>query len=1398
MEDERMITGLIGSKDFFFNNFVLNCKKRVDFKKNILYFLLYLLLCFHPSQAQKLNNFIHFDKIFESSSSIENDSLGNIFITSTEGMYKYNGYDFFFTPYTEIFNHEFTNRRRVFFKKDARGNYWLATYKGELTRLGTDGKYVHFKDSLSRDGKHPRITAIGTTGNLVWFGSSEGALYQYDYSKSRLSWIATLPNIQNRPQSITSIALTDSNQLWISTLNGKVYGYKRAIKQLQELKLPFDEGTTNNVRLVSDKKGNLWIASELFGLFRYEPDLQSLNSISTLDADGESSGQPLFYSLHCDTQGNIWAGTDGEGLYKIDKDSYEISSFRHDDNNKFSIINNSITNISEDAHGNLWIVCKKGFIDILPNYSSNIQYYTGSQDNVPSTILCMLKTTDGSLWIGTDGKGLNRVFPDGTSIQYGNRVKGVSSFEGRYIQRIVEDSKKNVWIGTYKNGLYVYTPKLNRFKKIKIPGISEKVSADVRFLYRDSKNRIWATTSEGIHLFDERMRFLAGFSYRSHGLSGTISESICEAKDGSIWLGVNRGGLFKFEEAPDELQHSSFSQVEYYKNMNQDDVNNYLPSFMISDNDNNLWIRSLSGTLLRFNTYDYSYKSFLNHEGFKDLEVTAMLFDQEDKLWISSRNGLHHYDAKKDSLNSYYRIDGLQGDNFIRKSAFGEQDGKLYFGGDDGVSAFYPHSMKKNKPTSHLVISQIDVLNKPAAILIPDQIERGIENIESLRLKSDQSSFSFQFAAIGDVLNPDYTYTYRLRGFDREWIAPRGQRVATYTNIPPGEYVFEVKAGTKKGIWNIPAKRIKIFIKPPWWSSGIAYLAYTLIVGLLFLGIVFWVRLRNKLHREEFQFNKEKELYALKMNFFAKMSHEIQTPLTLITGPIDDMLQRAISNGNQLLRQRLSLIKNNAQRLSRISKGLMTVRDRELDKLRVYALRKNIIYDLRKIADSFSEQARFKNIDFVQDYPKEEVFLWYDAEKLEHIFYNLLSNAFKFTPRSGRIVLKVKEGRKRLKICVIDSGPGIPLEEREDIFEMFYQSEIGKNVKGLGIGLALTKELVDLHHGKIKVSSSDEGTCFTVGLKTDDIFSNEEKGIGMEISPQYTLSATEMDLLKELDITYEDKIDRGATILIVEDNVDMQIFLRDLFYEKYHVFIADNGQEGLKLARKKMPDLIVSDIMMPTMDGITMSKILIKSKATSHIPIVLLTAKDAAKTKLSGLQTGALAFIQKPFNPNELLVKVGNILDNREKTIIKHKADVINNPQMERVKSKEDLFMERLVNELNNQLECSEFKLEDLSDSMSMSYSVIYRKCQDITGKTLIDFYKTLRLKHAALLFLENGYNISEAGYMVGYKNSKYFTKCFKDEFGKPPMAIKNESKEIGIARLIEKYNIVVLQSMES
>jgi len=1356
-----------------------------------------LISAVNPINAQQVGNFIHLDKRFQANSMIESDSFGNILVSTSAGIDKYNGYDFDLIPLTEIIGPDYINDVGAILEKDKEDRFWFTTYRGGLTRLDVNGQQLQFGNSLSKLSVSSRITAIGTDSTYVWLGSANGTLHRFQYSDSTFKKIVTLPSLLDTTQVISNIAITSSDQLWMSTEGGKIYGYNTTLNQLEELEGSFTNSLTNYVRLVTDRKNRLWISTELMGIYAYDPLTKHLDEIPTYNTASTPGRYPMFYSLFCDSQGNVWAGTDGDGLYKFGVDEQIETILRQNDRNKFSLSDNTISHINEDANGNLWIVTKNGDIDILPNYNNRIEYHTGTASNVPATVLCLLKSSDGSLWIGTDGKGLNRVLTDGTSRQYGNGISHSRDFTGRYIQRLVEGASGKIWIATYQNGLYTYDPVKDTFAKLVVTGISEQAHTDFRFLFEDVNERIWATTIAGVHVFSEDEQLLATFPYRANGLQGSMSESIYQTADSSLWIGTDRG-LFRFNENLADLQKSTFKKITYYQK-NEEDFDDYSPLYMTDDSQGNLWICSSSGLLTCLQPNDMTYTSYGDHPQLQGISASALLFDESDNMWLSSRNGLHQYDVETDSLQSYYMVDGLQGDSFVRKSAFKSKNGLLYFGGEEGVNGFHPDSISATKPQSNLYVQKIEILNKSAKSLIPDQLREGTENVKKLQLTSDQSSFSFQFAAIGNLLNPNYHYAYRLGGFDTDWIYPESQRVATYTNIPSGQYNFEVKAGTKKGIWDVSSRQIAISVAPPWWQSNLAYVSYGLATLSFIFGIMLWVRLKNRMSREEFLFSKEKELYALKMNFFAKMSHEIQTPLTLIMAPIDDMLQGAKSNGNNLLNQRLTLIKNNAQRLSRISAELMTIRNKELNQLSVYPEKRNVILDIDKIAESFAEHAQFKNISFTQDYPKSEILLWYDIEKIEHVFYNLLSNAFKFTPQGGIVYLSITErpDGQLVDISVTDSGPGIPTDEREDIFELFYQSDVGKQAKGQGIGLALSKELVDLHRGKIEVSSSEKGTCFIVSLKTGDIFSTQEKSqpATVHLSPSQRPSKT-LTVAEKLGSNAQRFAEKRGTILVVEDNVEMQIFLRDLFSPQFYVLVAENGREGIDFARKKSPDVIVSDVMMPIMDGISMSKKLLKSKATAHMPILLLTAKNTAESKLSGFSSGAIAYIQKPFDPYELVLRVNNILDNKEKTIVKHQSDVLSVPHIAEIQSKDEQFIEQLASELNKQLENAEFRLEDLAGCMNMSYSGIYRRCQQVVGKTPLEYFKTLKLKYALILIVENGYNISEAAFMVGYKDPKYFTKCFKNEFGTPPILLKKEYQKIGLTALAKKYHFTLPQQL--
>lgn len=1336
--------------------------------------------------AQNKTNFIHLspkleNQVIMAEQAIQ-DSLGYIWITDFDGIYKYDGYDFKFTPFTHFFGEDYISKRKILFKKDKKGNFWLAPHKGGLVMINPKGAFKSFKESIG----HIRVSAIEPFGDNVFLGTAHGVIYSYNLKNSKIDNLTTIPEIDGQSQLINDIAFTGKETLWLSTHFGNVYNFSFPEKRIQRFDSPFNQSIKEFIKLESNKEGILWLASMEQGLYKYSTEKKEFKEFNT---PVKPYKHLMYLSMFADSSANIWIATDGNGLFKIDSKTEKISVFKHSKENKFSISNNTITHLSEDSQGNLWAVGKKGIINILPSTQHKIKYYSGSSNNVPTPVLSLLKASDESLWIGTDGEGINRVFPDGTSIQYDMYNAGNQFFKGRYIFQILEDSKKNILIATYQNGLFTYNFNSRRFKEIQIKDKSGRSYLGIRSLFIDSKNRIWASHDGGIHVFDENLNLITIFNYDSKGLSGMISESMIETKDGKIWISTLRGGLFIFEENNNSFKDSYFKKINYYGKTGNHDKS-YDISFMSEDNQGNLWIRVQSESLIKLNVSSYDYELFANKENLKDLRIYTVLVDNSGALWLSSANGIHQYNPETEVLKSLYEVDGIQGNVFSRRAAYKDEQGIFYFGGEKGVTSFSPEdSFEKRNSSANLYINQIEILNKPASTIIPDQISKSIERVKSLKLKPNQSSFSFQFSAIDNVLNPNYHYSYRLRGFDNNWIVPKKERIATYTNIPPGDYVFEVKAGTKKGVWNINPKTIEINIAQPIWNTPWAHIFYVLIFLIFAYAIYLWIRLKNKLVSEELKYKNEKELYALKMNFFAKMSHEIQTPLTLISGPIENMLENAVDSGNSILRQRLSMISNNAKRLSKIVFELTTFRNKELGQLKLRVTENNIISDLKNITSSFKEQATFKKINFTCYFPDSEVTIWYDKDKVEHILYNLLANAFKFTPKEGFIDFEVKvlDSEDIVKISVTDSGPGISKNELENIFKLFYQSDTGKKNIGTGIGLALTKELVKLHKGKIDVvSSPKKGTCFSVFLPTNEnIYTNEEKVFSK--SDKKTKPKDENSGLEEVAL---EKKHSDKTILIVEDNYEMQIFLEDIFKDQYNILIADDGEEGLLLAKKHIPDLIISDIMMPNKDGLEMSLALQKIKLTSHIPIILLTAKESPKGKITGLMSGAIEYINKPFNSNELIFKVHNIISRSDKLLSKYRTDLISTPKNATAVSHDDIFLKRIMDIIEVEFKNPNFKLEELSDLLHMSYSAVYRKFQAITGKTLVDFLRSIRLKKGAILIAKYNYTVSETTFAVGFNDPKYFTKCFKKEFKMTPISFKKQAQTDGIDSFIKKYNL--------
>lgn len=1362
-----------------------NPSKMIAYKQYILTFISFASLFF--LNGQNHTNFDRISPIFNGESiipkNVVQDHLGHIWFSYNSGILKYDGYTYTSISLVEIFPTSSQDDQVKTITKDYHNNIWVVSANGLVSKFNQKGQ---FEPILLKS--ESTIISIYSLKKSLFFVSKNGAVYTF--INNNLEKLVEITELKNFSKSIVDIELSDTNELFISTTDGIIFKYSLITNQISELKGPFSK-YSGNLTLTTDKDNHLWIGTETSGLFVYDLINDTYIEKTLFSANQYNIFNELFITLFCDSKGNIWAGTDGGGLYYINTKNGGIQLFTNIPTNKFSLSSNTIMDITEDDHENIWILTNYGDINIFSNRNSNIKYHEGSNNNTPSRVLSIFKASNGDLWIGLDGTGLTRIVtnPDGSTSETQHFInEGIR--KGFYIQTIAEDGSGNFWFGTYKNGLWFYDSTKKKFDNIPVLNSDFQKAKDIRTIFIDSKKRIWVGSSFSTNVYSEDKKLLASFENTSNGPNGNVLEKVIEEKNGTIWLGYIQSGLFKLNEDKIDFKNSTFTRYPYC----DESVSNgdYGILDMTMDNNGTIWLIDNHLKLINYHPDRKTYDSINKVESLKNIAFHSIQVDNNNNLWLGSNNGIWFINMKDTIITTYYKKDGIQ-DNFLLKgSSFKDENGLLYFGGENGLNFFNPEKINKKKSLAELHIDVIEILNQPAELLIPNQILSGIFNVNKLNLKHDYSSFSFKFSAIDDILDSNFFYQYRLKGFNDKWISTQKERVATYTNIPAGNYIFEVRAGTQRNLWDIATKQIVINIDKPFWNKPMAYFIYLILFAILAYGFKRWYVLKKKLFYEKINHKKENELHSLKMNFFTKMSHEIQTPITLILSPIDDMILRAGQNGNLLLKQRLDIISNNVKRLSRIAFELTATRDKELGKMTLAVTKNNLCEDLQNISLAFQEYARLKQIDFTTSCPRNLTNVWYDRDKIEHIIYNLLSNAFKFTPKEGNIQLVVipMDKKNAVKISIIDSGPGIPKEELENIFTLFYQAKIGRQKKGAGIGLALTKDIVNLHHGKIKVkSTTKEGTVFTVTLPiSKDSYTDQERLTDEDEDIQIEKLIVKHEINQVLKKSEKEKTRK--TILIVEDSFELQAFLKELLSSTYNIIQAENGEEGYHFAKNSLPDLILSDIMMPKIDGIEMCKMLHNNISTNHIPIILITAKNSSNSKILGLKSGAIEYINKPFNTNELLLKINNIISAKELIISKYRKEVITSPDIKLKKSQDDIFLENLMKAINDRIENANFKIEELADSLNMSYSVLYRKCNTLTGKSLVDFVRELRLKKAAVLITKFGYSISETSFMVGFNDPKYFSKCFKKQFGKSPKLFKLEAVEMGAQNYLETHHL--------
>ncbi|MCZ6662298.1 MAG: ATP-binding protein [Actinobacteria bacterium] len=978
----------------------------------------------------------------------------------------------------------------------------------------------------------------------------------------------------------------------------------------------------------------------------------------------------------------------------------------------------------------------------------------------------------GALWVGTDGGGLRRFDRETqTFITFRHDPGDPSSLSHDNIQAIHEDRQGTLWIGTLGGGLNKMSREEGTFLHYShVPGDTTSLSHDLvggGAIFEDRQGTLWIGTLGGLNRFNRESDTFTLFLDRQ-----TNATTIYEDRLGRFWVGSEESGLHLLDRE--------------------------------------------TGASIAFTVED----------GLQSNTVRAILEDDAGHLWLSTDIGLSQFDPETQTFRNFDVTDGLFSE-FLWGSAFRSRSGELFFGGLYGFISFYPNQIEIDETPPEVILTGLRIFNEPVRPGLDAPLKQPIWDAEEIVLEHDQHALTFDYVGFHYKDPAKNQYQYKLEGYDDEWIDVGSQRSARYTELPHGAYVFRVKAANADGVWSDGSTSVRITIHPPWWGTTWAYLVY----GLLFIaGVVAVDRIQRRrlirkereraMQRElqqarrieamnrqlreheqllEDQNRKLLELDELKSRFFANISHEFRTPLTLILGPLKDLLDEAFGSLREAQRAQLTLVQRNGRRLLRLINQLLDLSRLEAGHLTLRARQANLIPFIKATTQAFASMARRKQITLQVDVPQQEILLYFEPDKLEKILYNLLSNAFKFTPEQGAIVIRVEEGKSEtggfttsvasgscVEILVKDTGRGIPADALPFIFDRFHQVDASstREQEGTGIGLALTKELVALHGGTIRVESTvGVGSTFFVRLPRGRAHLNDEDIVDAEGSDdileppgaRHTLDAVD-DILVSEERLYTGGGQGGGippkdvpVILIVEDNDDVRGYLRSHLAADYRIVEAVDGVEGLEQARTLEPALVLSDVMMPRMDGYALCRAIKTDEKLNHIPVVLLTAKADDESKIEGLETGADDYLYKPFNAEELLVRVENLIEIRRQLRARFSEEVRLGPSEVVVSSQEAAFVEQVRAVVEAELSNSQLTMEQVAEAVGLGLRQLHRRLKAAAGLTPGGYVRMLRLARAAQLLAQETGNVSEVAYAVGFNDVDYFSRLFKQTHGVPP-----------------------------
>ncbi len=1315
--------------------------------------------------------------------------------------------------------------------QDDKGLIWIGTEEG-LNRF--DGhQFTWFGNKNGRYSlTHNRTqTLYKAPDGTIWAGTSDG-LNIYDYPSDSIIKIRTDTGpLRLLYNDITFITHGGENQTWLGTYGDGVHLFDWKTKRFSRLNLPAGKSVPRPLfvmSLLQDDNQRLWIGTRHDGLFSYDPKSRHLEYFH-LPVESR-----FIRSIFQDSFRRIWIAT-SEGCYIYNETSNKLDLVRYPS----FLGETSIGYVTEDAYGKIWIGTEmstagnnlihfsvRSFSQFQPFSYQSIRYGSSSgMLNCPS-VNTLFADRDNNLWIGTAWGGLNMLrgippkfrlykhesdlpgslpnspinalYTDGQTIYIatlGTDRVGVGVFDintGKFsglstdsrlknyvFQAVLKDHEGNLWMGAYNKGLI----KMDRNGRVlehftsKGTGGTSLPDNDIRAIYQSAIDRkLWISTSNGIACYDFRTRKIETipvFKWR------TGVRCIKEDEKGNLWLGTYGDGVVKYQPADRKVITNPLG---------------FNPGIVtdILINKDTIWMATRSYGIIRYIASAKKYSVFGEPlTGSND--IRSFIRDASGQLWFGTPKGIGSLNPATGEIKKYSSQDGVQSGEFYDRTVAALPDGHLVFGGFGGMNVFHPQQVIKNDQCPPVVFTRLKIFND---IVYPSTAKKGrkvlrenISTASEIVLQHHQTFFTIDFAGINYYATQKIHYSYLLEGSDPKWNDLGNQNSVSFRNLKPGKYVLKVRASSPDEVWsdhNIAAIAIRIL--PPFWKTSWAYLLYLLIAGVL---IYFaWqfatirIRANNTLKIERARREQEEELHQEKIQFFTNISHEFRTPLTLLISPLEKMYLEEEQSDRRLHYQ---LMLKNARRLQLMVNQLLDFRKAERGQMKLKIQQLELISQVRDILLSFEDLRRDKQIE-LQFKPAVELLTgWVDNDVVTKTLVNLLSNAFKFTPSGGTIAVEVNEvvsaqGVRMVQLKVSDNGRGIQSGDLPFIFDRFYQGkQQGGTQKGSGIGLHLTRSLVELHHGSIRVES-EPGICtvFTMELPIDKTaFDKEELMIDFESAAVPGIRTDESDI--KPDAAQSSKIPHAGKkrILVVEDNEDIRIYIRSILGEDYKIEEAENGLIALGMVNKFEYDLIISDVMMPELDGMELCKQLKGSIETSHIPIILLTAKSEIDSRIEGLDVGAESYITKPFHPRHLLVRVARLIELRE--LLKGRyskkislGDISETPAV----SPDELFMQKTIRVIVEKMIDSEFNGDLLAGEMGVSRMGLHRKIKAMTGQSTGEFIRNIRLKKAAELLKVQGRNVSEVCYDVGFSSPSYFTTCFAEVYKMTPSEYMKQFKD--------------------